>query len=320
MRDYRIRWVKWMFELEPRKTRNSLSIILLPDNIHQHFYLPIYLLSIKHRNKEYSQLELAVRVDRVVHDCTQKSSSFFANLPTFLVCWRLVSSNQRFAIELANYSSLSPTKKWYSPAYILKKSVSFANANSTLFVLCKLLSQWRRWSETKKSKQLIMIRIRCEKIRVYTHHRRRDLIIGNLSWSCQGEKKVRSDKSSTTSRLVAPKKRRWWWDTIVWRCGASVVCSPWSRPCEKNEKWNYIERKLNKYQPDLAPKSFPSSIVDGRRRRRRRTPLTAQKNYLAPYLSTGFPSAFLVYSSVDFVCCRFFPSMFDVVIPSKTCA
>lgn len=26
------------------------------------------------------------------------------------------------------------------------------------------------------------------------------------------------------------------------------------------KKWNYIERKLNKYQPDLAPKSFPSRI------------------------------------------------------------
>lgn len=163
MRDYRLRWVKWMFELELRKTRDSLSIILLTDNIHQHFHLPIYFLSIKHRNKEYSQLELAARVDRVVHDCTQMSSFSLANLPTFLVCcWRLVSSNQRFAIELANYSSFSPTKKWYSPAYILRKSVSFANANSTLFVSCKLLAVASLDWDKKKSKQL-MIRIRCER-------------------------------------------------------------------------------------------------------------------------------------------------------------
>lgn len=157
-----------------------------------------------------------------------------------------------------------------------------------------------------------------EKIRVFTHHWWRDLIIGNLSWSCQGGKKA----EPTNCRRLAD-----WWpqksvdddETQSWGGVARQLCARLGVVhAKKNEKWNYIERKLNKYQPDLAPKSFPSYIVDGRRRRRRRTPLTAQKNYLAPYLSTEFPSAFLVYSSVDFVCCRFFSS--DVVIPSKTCA
>lgn len=111
------------------------------------------------------------------------------------------------------------------------------------FLLIFCMQIWRivclmpkfRHRKTKKTRneKWQLIRIRCEKIRA--------VIIESL---CSGQK----FKSATSSAIVDDD------ETQSWRVS-------WNRPCEKNEKWNYIERKLNKYQPDLAPKSFPSYIV-----------------------------------------------------------